>query len=316
MTARLVETAAVVLVVALVASRLLSTLFSRWRLVAVPNSRSLHTTPTPVGVGVVVPVLVAGAVVVVEHRLTWTVVCFLAFAALGFVDDVVDLTAPTRLVAQAVLALLGVASLGDLDAGYAFVAVVVVVATVNGLNFMDGINGITASLGVVLGLTLVLMGHHIGSDPWQTVGCATAAACLGYLPDNFPSARSFPGDVLPYFLAATFTLGLADMVRVSQVLVLGIGPLVPAFIDTSTTLARRVRRGEGLMTAHRDHAYQRLTRRTSHTTATLVFFGLALLGALALPVGLLFGALAGVAFLVFALVCSFLVLSRVPQDAR
>jgi UDP-GlcNAc:undecaprenyl-phosphate/decaprenyl-phosphate GlcNAc-1-phosphate transferase len=315
MTARLLETAAVVLVVALVASRILSTLFGRWGLVAVPNSRSLHSTPTPVGVGVVVPALVAGAVVVVEHRLPATVVCLLAFAVLGFMDDVANLGAPVRLVAQAVIALLGVLSLGDLDVGYAVLAVVVVVAAVNGLNFMDGINGITASLGIVLGLTLVLMGHHIGSDTWQTVGCATAAACLGYLPDNFPTARSFPGDVLPYSLAATFTLGLADMVRISPVLALGVGPLVPAFIDTSTTLARRARHGEGLMTAHRDHAYQRLTRRTSHTRATLTFLGLSLLGALALPVGLLFGTGIGVAFLVFAAVCCFLVLRRVPQDA-
>ncbi len=263
MSLDLLETTLVVLVMTLVGSRCLSSIFGRVGLVAVPNSRSSHATPTPVGVGVVVPVAVAVVVVVVEGRLTWTVAAVLAFAVLGFVDDLLDLPALARLVTQVAIAFAGVLSLGQLPTLYALGAVVTVVAAANGLNFMDGINGITASLGVLLGLTLVLMGQYVDSTSWQTVGAVTAAACLGYLPDNFPDARSFPGNVLPYSLAAIFTLGVADMARVSPVLVLGLAPLVPAFIDTSTTLARRARRGEGLMTAHRQHAYQRLTRRTS-----------------------------------------------------
>lgn len=315
MTLDLFGTTLVVLALTLVASRCLSSVFGHVGLVAVPNSRSSHATPTPVGVGVVVPVAVA-IVVVVEGRLTWTVAALLAFAVLGFVDDLLDLSAPARLVAQVAIALVGVVSLGELPALYAVVAAVAVVAAANGLNFMDGINGITASLGVLLGLTLVLMGQYVDSTSWQTVGAVTAAACLGYLPDNFPDARSFPGNVLPYSLAAIFTLGVADMARESPVLVLGVAPLVPAFIDTSTTLARRARSGEGLMTAHRQHAYQRLTRRTSHTAATLTFLTLATFCAFALPIGLVSGLAAGVTFLAFAFACCFLVLSRVPQDVR
>ena len=112
MTVDLFGTTLVVLVLTLVASRCLSSVFGHVGLVAVPNSRSSHATPTPVGVGVVVPVAVA-MVVVVEGRLTWTVAALLAFAVLGFVDDLLDLPAPARLVAQVAIALVGVVSLGD-----------------------------------------------------------------------------------------------------------------------------------------------------------------------------------------------------------
>lgn len=298
------------------AAWVLSKLFARMGLVAVPNSRSLHTRPTAVAVGLVVPLAVALTMVLVERQIPIAVVAAVLLGGMGFADDIMNFRPRPRLVVQFLIAAVGVISLYGLASWVTPFAVVGVVAAVNGLNFMDGINGITASLGVVLGLTLFLAARHLDSDPWQVVGLTVAAACLGYLPNNFPTARSFPGDVLPYTLGALFLLGTLDLATKSVLVLFSVGPLVPSFVDTLMTAVKRFRGGQGLMTPHRDHAYQRLARRTSHTTATMTFLGLAIVSGITLPVALIWGPTMGAAWLACACLACFAVLAQVPADTR
>jgi UDP-N-acetylmuramyl pentapeptide phosphotransferase/UDP-N-acetylglucosamine-1-phosphate transferase len=300
--------------VALVVAPAGAWLLPRLGLVAVPNERSSHTRPTPIGVGVVVPLAVMAAVLLSGAEMSMVVFVAVAFAAFGFIDDFADLSVGWRLAGQLALALVGTRVI-EIPVTLALPVAAGVVAAVNGVNFMDGINGITALHGAIFGATLAVAGASAESSTWVSLGIATSAACIGYLPNNFPNAKSFPGDVLPYFLASTLILGLVDIARYHPVAILGVGALVPMALDTSMTVIHRARRGERLTQAHRSHAYQRLARLTSHVTASLAFSTLSLLTALSLPIALLTTPSIGLVYLLGAGSGVGLALAALPQDA-
>jgi Fuc2NAc and GlcNAc transferase len=99
----------------------------------------------------------------------------------------------------------------------------------------------------------------------------TAAAAGGFLVWNWPPAKIFMGDAGSGFLG--FLLGaIAWITMVSGDLSIWVWLILfgAFFVDATVTLLRRWRRGEPLATAHRSHAYQRLSRRLgSHEKVTV-----------------------------------------------
>ncbi len=99
-----------------------------------------------------------------ESTLLTVVAVAAAFGALGFVDDVATLSAGRRLIVQMVIAAVGVWPLvSDVADGLTLVLLAAVgwlwlVAFVNAFNFMDGINGISATQVVVAGTAWGLVG--------------------------------------------------------------------------------------------------------------------------------------------------------------
>jgi UDP-N-acetylmuramyl pentapeptide phosphotransferase/UDP-N-acetylglucosamine-1-phosphate transferase len=129
---------------------------------------------------------------------------------------------------------------------------------VNVVNFMDGINGITAATMTVWGVTAMLVSRSHDVPGLLTLGALTAGCALGFLPWNAPVARLFLGDVGSYLfgglVAGGVVLGWHSGAAVAALL----APMSIYLVDTGSTLVRRARRGESLLTAHRDHVYQRV----------------------------------------------------------
>ncbi len=110
-------------------------------------------------------------------------------AGIGWWDDHRPLPARWRLavhvLASVVLGLLiwrvgGQAWMGALSALFA-------VGLVNVWNFMDGINGLATSQAALAAVACALA----LAPPASWAGWGIAAACLGFLPFNFPRARIF-----------------------------------------------------------------------------------------------------------------------------
>lgn len=207
-----------------------------------------------------------------------------AFGALGLVDDLRGVPALRRLVIQCVLASAALGWLLDGIAGprwwriaVACTVAVWIVGYVNAFNFMDGINGIAAVQVVVAGSTWAVIGRTEGVPVLTAAAAAAAAAAAGFLPFNFPRARVFLGDVGSYFLggwlAVVAVVGMREGVPPEAML----APLAVFLADTASTLVQRVRRGERWYEAHRDHVYQRLTRRGWSHARTTVAAGAAML---------------------------------------
>jgi Fuc2NAc and GlcNAc transferase len=156
---------------------------------------------------------------------------------------------------------------------------------INLYNFMDGIDGLAASEGVVVagaaGILLILG----GATGIAAVAVVLAGCCAGFLVWNWPPARIFMGDVSSGFLGFVFAV-LAIWTSNNGILELQVwAVLLGVFlIDATLTMARRMAAGEKWYTAHRSHAYQRaVTAGHSHlsVTLTVIAIDLALVAAAA-----------------------------------
>ena len=204
-----------------------------------------------------------------------------AVAAVGWFDDRISLPASTRLVVHVLsaawllacafdpLAAFGVGGRVASIAAYCAIALAIVWG-LNLYNFMDGIDGLAGSQGVFLGAAGAFLLWRHGLYVPATLMVLAASATLGFLVHNWPPARIFMGDV--------GSGGIGFLFAAVPVATLGSdGPSIYVWAilwgtflcDATTTLARRILRGEKLAQAHRGHAYQVLSLRVgSHRTVT------------------------------------------------
>jgi len=261
------------------------------RVLDVPNDRSSHALPTPRGGGlaIVITLLAAlcvlNAVGILPSRLSVAlVVGGSAVALVGFADDKWHVSAVVRLTVHFAAISLFVWSRGRLppidfgigvwDLGIVGTAlgVLLLVWFLNLYNFMDGIDGIASVEAItVASVAAVLLVMRRIESPVTPLMLLTVATVAGFLIWNWPPARIFMGDAGSGFLG--FILGAIAWVTIAEgqlsvwfwLILFG-----AFFVDATVTLMRRWRRGEPLATAHRTHAYQRLSRRFgSHLKVTL-----------------------------------------------
>ena len=290
----------------------------RLRLLDVPNERSIHKDPTPLGGGAAIVAVTAAGIAVAAAfgtRPEWPAFAgylagALLIAAMSLLDDFHALPAGPRLAAQfvsAALMVLGLASqpgflLSPVPAALGWViALIWTVGLTNAYNFMDGVDGLAATQGLVAGLGWAARAalDHV---PWLSLlGLLLAAACAGFLVHNWSPAKIFMGDAGSAFLGFTFAfMTLALLHRSPQVALVGALMLWPFLFDTLFTMIRRARRGENLLVAHHSHLYQRLVLAGWRHTSVTVLYGFLSLITLGIGIAWLVTAAAAAAFFLIA----------------
>lgn len=261
-----------------VAAPLVRRFMLRQGLVDIPNHRSSHSVPTPRGGGLACLVGVAVGLFVAQessHRVPWVLIGgAVALAAVGFVDDHGGLSVLPRLGAQVAVGAVMGHSVGG--GWWILVAILVVPVSVNGINFMDGINGITSlSLGA-WGLTALVVGFAHDIVALEVIGGVVAGAALGFLPWNAPVAKLFLGDVGSYLFGGLVSAGILVGTAQGAPIPLLVAPLLLYVVDTGTVLVKRLGRGDSLFEAHREHVYQRLVSETGlpHVAVAVLVVGL------------------------------------------
>lgn len=250
---------------------LLRPLLQRYAL-ARPNARSSHKVPTPQGAGIAV----IAATLLIGGGCAWaTGVAPLAllFAAtplialVGLVDDIRPIPVLPRLLLQAIaVGLLVLTAPSELRLVPALplsleraLLLIAGLWFVNLVNFMDGLDLMTAAEAVPITAALTALGLF-GSLPLPAtlIAAALCGALLGFAPFNRPVAKVFLGDVgsLPIGLLLGWCLmELAWRGHIVAALLLPLYYLA----DATLTLLRRMLRGEPFWAAHRTHFYQRAT---------------------------------------------------------
>lgn len=252
-------------------------LLQRLGTIDVPNDRSSHSLPTIRGVGVAPTSGVLVAIVLIlasgqqQNLLLIVLTASVILAGLGLLEDVRGLAIRVRISGQLAVGLLVGVFLCVLVARPWWLALFVALAYsayVNATNFMDGIDGISAMHGTIGGLHYLLVGMALDLYWLQLGGALLGAVFLAFAPWNLSRRRVFLGDVGSYLLGGLVVgCAVALWLQTSEFL-LAIAPLLIYLSDTATTMLRRARRREPLTTAHRSHAYQRLTDRgLSHLTS-------------------------------------------------
>lgn len=264
-----------------------------------PNHRSSHSIPTPRGGGLscLVGAGVGAAVLGVRgETVSWKVAgSSTVLALVGFLDDRIGLPAPVRLGAQVLVGAITGASRAF--PGGALLGALVTPIVVNAVNFMDGINGITACTAGAWGLVSLRASSLMGDGSVGTSGALMLGVAAGFLPWNAPLAKIFLGDVGSYFLGGVIASTALVAERSTQAVpplatCVVLSPLAPYLADTGLTLVRRAHRREPLFEAHRNHFYQKLvdSQGWTHTRVAALF------GAGALASGILVGAVTRRAF--------------------
>ncbi len=239
------------------------------------NARSSHRVPTPQGAGIAVvaaTLIVVAAIIALagSPEMKIPIAVFggtLFIAAVGFADDVHSIPVFPRLLLQAgAVAVIVLAAPENLriiptcplwlERGLLLLAGL---WFVNLVNFMDGLDLMTAAEIVPITGALVLLGW-LGELPASNTLASAAlfGAMLGFVPFNRPVARIFLGDVgsLPIgLLVGWCLLQLAWHQQFVAALLLPLYYLT----DATVTLFRRIVRGERFWAAHRTHFYQRAT---------------------------------------------------------
>lgn len=272
----------------------------RRQLLDQPGQRRSHRIPTPRGGGIAIVAAVFGcAAPLLELALLPALLLGLALALVALVgwwDDHAPLSARARVAVQVPAAvLLAAVVLGTSSArpelpllvALAGLITLSTVWSINLHNFMDGINGLLTVQAAFVFAMVWLLGRFGLPHDLDGVPVVLAAACLGFLPFNFPRARIFLGDVgsgaLGLLVAAVLWWAV---LREPRWIAAGL-LLVSAFvIDATATLLQRFWRGRRWYSAHREHLYQWLVRSGgSHARVVSYYMAWNLL--LAAPLALL-----------------------------
>lgn len=278
--------------------------------VQIPNGRSSHVNPTPVGGGLGVAcgvgVALAAAAVLFEPvaadgeiaRLASVVAIAGLVAALGALDDWLELAASAKLCLLILLSVAMALAAGPIETlpwgggdGLALPPLwalagssLWVFTVINAVNFMDGANGLVGGAMAIAAAALAACALVAGADAAALGALALAGGLAGFLPWNARRrARVFLGDVGAVFAGGLFA-GLAlvyGQAAPSGGVYLAPLLIAPLLADVLLTLAWRARRGAPLHEGHRDHAYQRRLRAgwshqnvAAHLWAQMIAVGL------------------------------------------
>lgn len=266
-----------------------------------PNERSSHTTIVLRGGGIIFTIsMIAWAIMMVA--MGKDIVPYLPFlcglvlvAGISFVDDIHSLPDSLRMAVQIVSILLMFWSVGlytAISPWWLMVVIVLValffcVGATNFINFMDGINGITAAYAMAMIIPIALlneMPEQVGHDVTPFIEPSyLIVAIIGILVFsifNFRpkgKAKCFAGDVgsigiafIILFALGRLMLATKDVTYIVFFLVYG--------IDGTLTIIHRIMLHENLGQAHRKHAYQLMANELgmSHVVVSLLYMAIQL----------------------------------------
>lgn len=198
--------------------------------------------------------------------------------AVGIIDDVKQLRASIKLVAQIIAAIIVVlhdvkiiaisvptffVENGILPLGWFSIPITIlwVVGVTNAVNLIDGLDGLAVGISSIATFSLFFIAILAGEPTVAMISAALAGSCLGFLPYNFNPAKIFMGDTGSTFLGFILSViciqglfkGYAIISFIIPFLILGL----PIF-DTSVAIARRIHNKRPIMGADRGHLHHKL----------------------------------------------------------
>lgn len=273
----------------------------RFNIIDKPNERSSHSTIVLRGGGII---FLLGAWVwsiAFGFQYPWFLLGLTLVAGVSFIDDIHSLPDSVRLVVQFTAAALAFYQLGMLSGEWfetkgvlvggllILLALIVYVGATNVINFMDGINGITAgyALAVLLPLAAINCGSKVqevqevqGVFFDQSLVIVSILSVLVFCIFNFRpkgKAKCFAGDVgsigiafIMLFLIGKVIIATGDLTYLIFLLVYG--------VDGVLTICHRILLHENLGEAHRKHAYQLMANelKIGHVKVSLLYMTLQL----------------------------------------
>lgn len=263
----------------------------KFNIIDKPNERSSHSSIVLRGGGIIFSLaMVVWAVLMYVQGHGSLVVNYLPFligllmvATVSFWDDVQSLPDSVRLMVQFIAMALMFWSMDIMHWEmwwFVCLALIVCVGATNVINFMDGINGITAGYALAVLLPLLLVNTHQGFIE-QSYLMLAIIGVLVFCVFNFRpkgKAKCFAGDVGSISIAFILLFAIGRLIALTQDVTYLIFLLVYG-VDGCFTICHRIMLHENLGEAHRKHAYQLMANelKIGHVKVTSLYMLLQLI---------------------------------------
>jgi len=190
----------------------------QWGLVDQPSDRKIHVHPTPRLGGAAVYLGFLGSVLMNSILPDWMIATLAAGSLLlivGIIDDVWELPASSKLVAQLVAAGIVIATGKVLtlfpsgpvgDVANVMLTLLWIVGITNAFNFFDGMDGLATGLAILIAGFMGVVAFETNQPGLGWLAIAIIGAGVGFLPYNFRGRRHaviFLGDGGATFLGFT-----------------------------------------------------------------------------------------------------------------
>jgi UDP-GlcNAc:undecaprenyl-phosphate GlcNAc-1-phosphate transferase len=268
-----------------------------------PNARSLHEVPTPKLGGLAI---LAGALIAALIWLPWDaetrtiLIGAVAITLVGFLDDVYELNAATKLLGQTAAVIIPVTAgvtvasftfpfLGQVNPGAVDLiglpgggaidlgdvgTVIGIVAVINVINLIDGVDGLAAGVCAISAVALAVIALSLERNAAGVLAALTAGAALGFLRHGFPPASTFMGDtgsnLLGYLLGVVAVQGALKTNAVIALFLPLIILTVP-ILDTGFVVAKRLKYRRPIYRADRWHFHHRMANIGFSQRRTLAY---------------------------------------------
>ena len=278
----------IIFVILLVLELVYFKIADKFNIIDKPNERSSHSTIVLRGGGII---FLLGAwvwAITFGFQYPWFLLGLTLVAGVSFIDDIHSLPDSVRLVAQFSAAALAFYQLGMLSYEWfaangvlmggllILLALIVYVGATNVINFMDGINGISAGYALVVLVPLALISDVVDSSLIVVSILSVFVFCFfNFRPKG--KAKCFAGDVgsigiafIMLFLIGKVIIATSDLTYLIFLLVYG--------VDGTLTICHRIMLHENLGEAHRKHAYQLMCNelKIGHVKVSLLYMAMQL----------------------------------------
>jgi UDP-N-acetylmuramyl pentapeptide phosphotransferase/UDP-N-acetylglucosamine-1-phosphate transferase len=230
----------------------------------------------------------------------------------GLKDDLIELSARTKLISQITAGGLVVFGSGALITNFhgvlglahipywaaVPVSVVVIIAVINAVNLIDGIDGLAGGIGAIASALFGGAFLYVGQVPLAMFSFCLTGALIGFLYYNFSPATIFMGDTGSMILGFLLAVQSIEFIKLSNhpefsaiftntAPILAVSILAFPLFDTLRVIFKRFRRNKSIIRPGQDHVHHELLRMGfSHKSASLMLYGqslslIALMGCLA-----------------------------------
>ena len=263
-----------------------------------PNHRSIHNKTNPTGGGLGIIAALGFSLILINtfipevslsKDLPYFLVCAIMISFLGVLDDIFELRAIHKFMIIIFISIVVVILIGpatSLPGFYSSINLPYLVGLtgsalwifvcINGINFMDGANGLIASFMFLATFSLSIIAFISGAVTTMIIGLTLCFGLLGLLPFNFGNnSKIFAGDTGSLLTGFIFSFSALLLVKETDNHdLLYVGPLLilPFLSDIFITMLERVRLGGSFFSAHKNHLYQVLiAQNVSHTRVSLAY---------------------------------------------
>ncbi len=294
---------AMAMMISIVLIPLWITICRRWKLFDEPDNRKHHSaiTPSMGGIAIFAGIFISFLVFadIYDHnKLRYLFGSLLLLFFTGFFDDLMDIPPSRKMILQAISATIiyysgfkitsldGLLWLHEIPFVLQFpLTLIFIMMFTNAYNFIDGVDGLAAFVGVIITSYFGALFFHYGKTDYAVLSFCVTGALLGFLFFNFSPAKIFMGDtgsLVIGFLIAVLAIELLNsgiaQPEIAPNPVLLISILFVPLYDITRVFIIRILNGTSPFRADRNHMHHLLLGfGFGHRSVALIMAGMCLI---------------------------------------